>query len=131
MAFDIGVPTPEEAPVVSTVHLQAMTNNALTQAQFPGAVGAEYFHSWLARNTLQQARDANKGTLVARDSATGEVAGFIKWLVHEAGSDEAAAKELESFTKPSNTQLLDSYGELTERARREMMGTKPYYREST
>lgn len=131
MAFDIGVPTPEEAPVVSIVHLQAMTNNALTQAQFPGAAGAEYFHSWLARNTLQQARDANKGTLVARDSETGEVAGFIKWLVHEAGSDEAAAKDLESFTKPSNTQLLDSYGELTERARREMMGTKPYYREST
>ncbi|UNI18236.1 hypothetical protein JDV02_004515 [Purpureocillium takamizusanense] len=127
MAFDIVDPTPEQAPAVSTVHLQAMTNNALTQAQFPGEAAAKYFHRWLARNTLQHVRDANKGTLVARVSETGEVAGFIKWLVHEAGSNEAAAKDLESFSKPSNTELMDSYGELTERARREAMGAKPYY----
>ncbi|KAJ6437792.1 dihydroxy-acid dehydratase [Purpureocillium lavendulum] len=129
MGFDIVVPTAEEASAISDIHLRAMDNNALTHAQFPGAAAMDFFRGWLDRNTLQQARDAHKGVLVARDADTGEVASFIKWLVHESGTDESAAKDLEPFSEPCNVQLLNSYGELTERMRKQAMGTKPYCRE--
>ncbi|POR34406.1 Uncharacterized protein TPAR_05366 [Tolypocladium paradoxum] len=74
MGFDIAVPSPDEAPAVSDVHLRAMDANLLTHAQFPGPAALAFLRGWLERNTLQQASDADKGVLVARDAESGAVA---------------------------------------------------------
>ncbi|KND88202.1 hypothetical protein TOPH_07168 [Tolypocladium ophioglossoides CBS 100239] len=127
MGFDIGVPSPDEAPAVSDVHLRAMDANLLTHAQFPSPAARAFFREWLARNTLQQVRNADKGVLVARDAESGAVASFVKWLVHAAGGDEAAARDLEGWSDVCERTFLDSYGELTEGVRKQVMGEKPYY----
>ncbi|PNY27458.1 Uncharacterized protein TCAP_02614 [Tolypocladium capitatum] len=127
MGFDVGVPSADEAPAVSDVHLAAMDANLLTHAQFPSPAARAFFRAWLARNTLQQARDADKGVLVARDAESGAVVSFVKWLVHAAGGGEAAARDLEGWSDECGRRFLDSYAELTEGVRRQVMGQRPYY----
>ncbi|KAM4063064.1 acetyltransferase (GNAT) domain-containing protein [Hirsutella rhossiliensis] len=127
MGFDIAVPSADEAAAASDIHLRAMDANLLTQAQFPGPAAREFFRGWLTRNTFQHARDADKGVLVARDPASGRVASFVKWLVHGPGGAEVAARDLEGWSDICGTAVLRSYGELAEAARRQALGTSPYY----
>ncbi|KJZ74665.1 hypothetical protein HIM_06015 [Hirsutella minnesotensis 3608] len=127
MGFLVAVPLAGEAAVISDIHLRAMGANLLTHAQFPGQADRDFFHGWLTRNTLQHVRDADKGVLVARDAASGRVASFVKWLVHEPGGGESAASNLESFSDVCGTEVRRSYGELTEKVREGAMGTSAYY----
>ena len=128
MGFDMVIPSADEALAVSDVHLRAMDANQLTHAQYPSPAALAFFHGWLARNTLQQARDADKGVLIARDTESGAVASFVKWLVHPEGGGEKAARDLEGWTDVCERSVLDSYGQLTEGVRKGVMGGKAYYR---
>lgn len=130
MTFAVAVPSADEAAAASDIHLRAMDANRLTHAQFPGPAAWEFFRGWLTRNTVQHVDDADKGALVARDPASGCVASFVKWLVHGAGGGEVAARDIEGWSDVCDTAVRQSYGELTEAARKQALGTSPYYRES-
>ncbi|PHH87576.1 hypothetical protein CDD83_8677 [Cordyceps sp. RAO-2017] len=127
MGFDIIIPSADDAPAVSDIHLRAMDANLLTHAQFPGPAARDFLRGWLTRNTLQHARDADKGVLVARDALTGELASFVKWLVHPPGGGEVSARDLEGWSDVCATEVIQSYGQLTERAREQALGKKAYY----
>lgn len=129
MSFEISVPSADEASAVADVHLLAMKNDVLTKVQFPTPEAWEFFRGWLGRNTMQHTRDADKGVLVARDRETGEVASFIKWLVHPSGGDEAVAENVEGWSDVCEVKYLTSYGALTKETRKRVMGKQPYYRQ--
>ena len=124
MVFTIAIPSEQDVPTVSDIHLRPMDSNALLHAQFPDQSSLAYLRGWLGRNTGQHIREEDKGVFVAKCAASGETAGFVKWLVHRRDAEEEEDKWPETCRK----EYLDSYAELTEGVRRHVMGTRPYYR---
>ncbi|KAL7794508.1 hypothetical protein V8C37DRAFT_375817 [Trichoderma ceciliae] len=125
MALMICTPSEVEAAAVSTVHLRAMDENLLTHAQFPSPEGLQFFHAWLERNTLEHLRDEDKGALITKDEETGEVASFMKWLVHRPGEEVQQAED--EWPAVARKAYLDPYARLTERVRVRAVGEEAAY----
>lgn len=131
MAFDIVPAVKGDAAKVADVHLNAMGDNALLHAQFPSPESLEFLRGWLENDTAQHVEDGSKGVLIAKDDRSKETASFVKWQVHggkKASIDQPA--QAEEWPDSCRTEYLDSYGELTARVRKEVMGDSPYYRMS-
>lgn len=132
MTLHVAAAAESDASVIADVHLAAMEDNLLLHAQFPTADSIVFLRDFLAKDTVEHIQDASKGVLIARDVASGEVASFVKWLVHHPlNNKEAAEKPTEEEHWPAGCRVeyLDSYGALTARVRFSVMGDKPYYRE--
>jgi hypothetical protein len=128
MDFRITTPPKERRDELSDIHLRAMEPNELLHAQFPNAQSIEFLHGWLGRNTLEHIHDEDKGVLVAlAHDGTDTVTSFVKWLVHSAAAEDEAHEEWPAYCRQT---YLDSYGDLTQRIRDEVMGKESYYRTS-
>ncbi|KAM0250359.1 hypothetical protein ACHAQJ_008667 [Trichoderma viride] len=127
MALVICTPSEADAAAVSTVHLRAMDENLLTHAQFPSPEGLQFFHAWLERDTLEHLRDGDKGVLIAKDEETGNVASFVKWLVHRPGEEAVVPQVEEEWPEVARKEYLDPYAALTERVRVKVVGEKTAY----
>ncbi|KAH7312342.1 hypothetical protein B0I35DRAFT_53364 [Stachybotrys elegans] len=126
MGFRITIPQGERKDELSNIHLRAMESNELLHAQFPKAQSIEFLHGWLGRNTLEHMQDADKGVLVALAEDDEEtMVSFIKWLVHPKATEEETHEE---WPECCRQEYLDSYGDLTQRVRDEVMGAESYYR---
>ena len=127
MAFQIATATNKEDADVADVHLKAMQDNLLLHAQFPTTESLDWLQDFLAKDTNEHRDDAGKGVLIARDPGNAQIASFVKWLVHQPSSDTHGATS-EEWPPDSRTEYLDSYGDLTAKARQDVMGDNPYYR---
>lgn len=114
---------------VARVHLKAMDKNELLHAQFPNREALDFLQQWLEKDTLEHISSSDKGVLVARDNETGEIASFVKWIVHRVVDEQTTDDEVwPSFCR---SEYLDSYADLTAGVRKMVMGNdEPYYRES-
>ena len=132
MAFKIVVPSIDDASIVANTHLRAMDSNELLLAKFPDAECWSFLREWLRKDTIEHITDGkDKCILVARDTKTGQITSFVKWLIQrpKESPDDPDAEE-EQWPATCRTQYLDTYTTLTKEARKELMGDQPYYRES-
>ncbi|KEY69160.1 hypothetical protein S7711_04942 [Stachybotrys chartarum IBT 7711] len=128
MAFEIAEPAAATVDEISDVHLRAMESNELLHAQFPNPSSIEYLHGWLGRNTTEHVRDDDKGVLVALDAEHHATASFIKWLVHQGKNEDAEdVVDNEEWPESCRREYLDSYGQLTESVRKDVMRNESYY----
>lgn len=133
MAFDIVIPSEQDAPIISDLHIRAMDANLLTHAQFPNQQAMGFFRTWLTENTIQCIKETGKekGVLIARDQETGQVASFVKWFDYGEGGELSMPPGLsieEEFPDFCGRAVLDEYAQLTAGTRKQLMGKKPYYR---
>lgn len=110
------IPLVDDASVVADIHLRAMDQNLLTHAQFPNPKALEYFHSWIARDTLQHISDSDKGVLIARHPHSEETVGFLKWSEYGPGGEPAAIAD--EWPEYCGRQILDEYSALAAEARK-------------
>ena len=130
MALRIEPGTAGDAEDIADVHLRAMEDNLLLHAQFPNPESLAFLRNWLAKDTVEHTQDLGKGVLVARDEASGEIASFVKWLVHRpAEQDSSEPAQEEQWPESCRVKYLDSYSALTQRVRDSVMGDKPFFRE--
>lgn len=131
-AFDIVIPLADDAAVTSDIHLRAMEENLLTHAQFPNPQAWEFFREWLTTNTREHIQHSNKGVLIARDSATGEIASFIKWLEYGSGGEVALPPPTtaveDEWPEFCGRLILDEYTNIAADARKRVLGEKGYFR---
>lgn len=117
---------PGDAPEVAQIHIKAMDYNELLHAQFPSEEALDFLQRYLEKETVEFLQSDGKGVLVGRDSESGEIAGFAKWIVHREGDDDAPADDVwPSFCR---AEYLNPYADLTARVRKSVMGSAPYYR---
>lgn len=130
MPLEIGTPREDDVSAISDLHLRAMDANILLHAQFPNAPSLQYLHGWLDRDTVQHLKDNDKGISVSRDLETQKIVSFVKWLVHrdESGDTEPTVDD-EPWPETCRKEYLDSYSEITQNVRKEVMGRSSYYRE--
>ncbi|KAH7151841.1 hypothetical protein B0J13DRAFT_250040 [Dactylonectria estremocensis] len=129
MAFDIVVPSGDDALEMASTHLAAMDANLLMHAQFPNAESREFLRDWLRKDTLDHIADNDKGVLIARNTDTGEIASFVKWNVQRQrrSGDKDGGEHEEEIPECCRREYLDSYAELTKKARRNVLGDGAHY----
>ncbi|KAF7545890.1 hypothetical protein G7Z17_g8824 [Cylindrodendrum hubeiense] len=129
MAFDIVVPSENDAPEVASTHLAAMDANLLMHAQFPNAESREFHREYLRKDTLDHIADEDKGVLIARNTDTGKIASFVKWNVQRLrrSEDKDEEEHHEEVPECCRREYLDSYAELTKKARRNVLGDRAHY----
>ncbi|KAK7415279.1 hypothetical protein QQX98_006028 [Neonectria punicea] len=132
MAFDIVVPSENDAADVASTHLAAMDPNLLMHAQFPNTESLDFLRGWLRKDTLDHIAGDNKGVLIARDTETGKMVGFVKWNTQRQRrpGDKEEEEHEEEFPACCRQEYLDSYAELTKEARRKVLGDRAHYRKS-
>ena len=129
MPFDIIVPSRGDAAGLASLHIAAMDANLLMHAQFPNDEARQFLHSWLCEDTQHHIANDNTGVLIARDADTGRIASFVKWNVQRPNEKEEQEPD-ENIPECCRREYLDSYAELTKKARREVLGDQPHYRKS-
>ncbi|KAK4134855.1 hypothetical protein BT67DRAFT_283488 [Trichocladium antarcticum] len=122
--FAAARPLPADAPRLAAIHLAAMDANPLLHAQFPTPASLANLARFLEAHTVDQLRNAAaaaasaSGVLVARDPATGTIAGFAKWdsPVHPADGalESGDLRDLEGCRR----EFLDGYASRAAEARR-------------
>lgn len=131
-SFDIVIPLEDDAALTADIHLRAMAEDVLTNAQFPNSQAWEYFREWLARNTREHIRHSGKGVLIARDPATGDIASFIKWLEYGPGGEDTLAPRTavvkDEWPEFCGRSILDEYANIAGDIRRRVLGQKGYFR---
>lgn len=112
-----------------------MQDNLLTHAQFPNPQAWEYFREWLTNNTMEHIQHANKGVLIARDPATGDVASFVKWLEYGPGGEVSlfpptanATTTEDEWPEFCGRDILDEYTVIAAEARKRILKEKGYFR---
>ncbi|KFG85017.1 uncharacterized protein G6M90_00g037340 [Metarhizium brunneum] len=130
-SFDIVIPLEDDAALTADIHLRAMAEDVLTNAQFPNSQAWEYFREWLARNTREHIRHSGKGVLIARDPATGDIASFIKWLEYGPGGEDTLAPRTaaveDEWPEFCGRSILDEYANIAGDIRRRVLGQKGYF----
>lgn len=133
MGLRVSPAAERDAADIADIHLEAMQDNLLLHAQFPNPESLGFLRKWLAKDTIEHTQDITKGVLVARDEESGEIASFVKWLVHRPATkaeDPAKPAEEEHWPESCRVEYLESYGALTARVRDSVMGDKPYARKT-
>lgn len=131
--FDVVIPLADDASITSDIHLRAMQDNLLTHAQFPNPQAWEYFREWLTKNTMEHIQQANKGVLIARDPATGDVASFVKWLEYGPGGEVSLLTPTATTTEDEWPEfcgrgILDEYTVIAAEARKRILKERGYFR---
>jgi hypothetical protein len=129
MPFDIIVPSKGDAEELASLHITAMDANLLMHAQFPNDAARQFFHSWLCKDTQDHIANDNMGVLIAQDSDTGKIASFVKWNAQRPNENEEHEPD-ENIPECCRREYLDTYAELTKKARRQVLGDQPHYRKS-
>jgi hypothetical protein len=130
MTLHVAAAAERDASGIADVHLAAMEDNLLLHAQFPSPDSLVWLREFLAKETVEHTQDASKGVLVARDDESGEIASFVKWLVHRPSGDGKAKPDEEvAWPEGCRVEYLDSYGKMTAEVRERVMVGQPYYRE--
>ncbi|KAF4978789.1 hypothetical protein FZEAL_4903 [Fusarium zealandicum] len=129
MAFEIAVPSEQDAPSTASTHLTAMDANLLMHAQFPTAESRDFLRNWLCRDTLNHVSSSDKKVLISRDTETGRIASFIKWSIQRqirlrGNEDESHEEELPACCRQ---EYIGSYAALTKDARIKVLGDQPHY----
>ncbi|KAH7013452.1 hypothetical protein EDB80DRAFT_372576 [Ilyonectria destructans] len=129
MTFEILVPSENDASEVASTHLAAMDANLLMHAQFPNAKSREFLGEYLLKDTLAHIADDDKGVLISRSTDTGKIASFIKWNVQRQRrpDDKDEEEHDEEIPECCRREYLDSYAELTKKARRNVLGDRAHY----
>jgi hypothetical protein len=131
MAFEIVVPSEQDAPGVASTFFSAMDINLLMHAQFPNPESKEFMRNWLLKDVMDHVQSADKGILVARDSETGKIASFAKWNIQrQSRQEENEDQDDEEFPDFCGRQYLGPYAALTKSKRDKVLGDKTYYRKS-
>ncbi|TWU73038.1 hypothetical protein ED733_001948 [Metarhizium rileyi] len=130
-SFEILIPLADDAAFTADVHLRAMADDTLTRAQFPSPEALDFFRQWLTKNTLEHIWHSDKGVLIARNPATGELASFIKWLEYGPGGEvdlASAATTLEDeWPESCGRSILDEYRSIAAGIRRRILGRQGYF----
>lgn len=117
-----------DASEVAEVHLKAMDSNELIHAQFPSPDALDFLRSYLEKETVEFLQSSDKGVLVAKDSQSGEIASFIKWVVHHGDAEELSPAD-DIWPSFCRTEYLNPYANLTASIRKSVIGSDSYYRE--
>ncbi len=129
--FDVSPPLEGDAARIAAIHLAAMESNPLLHAQFPTPESLGALHDFLEAYTVEQLPNPQAGILVARDSASGQVASFARWDYPSVG-DIASVKIEASDLKDAHgcrPEFLDGYALLAEEARARCFGETACYSE--
>ncbi|KAM0201109.1 hypothetical protein ACHAPA_002280 [Fusarium lateritium] len=128
MAFEIVVPSEQDAPGVASTFFSAMDINLLMHAQFPNPESKEFMRNWLLKDVMDHVQSVGKGILVARDSETGKIASFAKWNIQrQSRQEENEDQDDEEFPDFCGRQYLGPYAALTKSKRDKVLGDKTYY----
>lgn len=132
MPFNIAIPSNNDAVELANLHLAAMDANLLMDAQFPNDDARRFLHAWLCNDTKHHIANDSMGVFVARDVDTGKIASFVKWNVQRPNGADHGQQPDEDDHVPEccRREYLDSYAELTKKARRQLLGDRPHYRKS-
>ncbi|KAL2162062.1 hypothetical protein VTH06DRAFT_7847 [Thermothelomyces fergusii] len=124
--FVVSRPQEADAPRIAQIHVAAMDANPLLHAQFPTSEGLKSLQRYLEAHTTEQLRDPSSGILVARDTETGVITGFVKWNSPshpEVKLERGSLRDIEGC----RPELLDRYVALVEEAKKRCFGDQPCY----
>ncbi len=126
--FATARPLEADAPRLAEIHLAAMDSNPLLHAQFPTPDSLENLRRFLKAYTANQLRDAASGTLVARDTESNTIAGFVKWDSPSHPEDvKLESGDLRNL-EGCQVEFLDGYASLAAQVRERSFGDRLCYR---
>jgi hypothetical protein len=120
--FKISTPGEADADRIATIHLAAMQPNALLHVQFPTQESLKSLHRFLVQDTLMHLNSLDKGVLVARDGALGDITGFVKWEVPSNAAGKVQQEEELDWPEDCCREWIDKYYEQAEKAERDAIG---------
>ncbi|KAI0129447.1 acyl-CoA N-acyltransferase [Xylariales sp. AK1849] len=118
--FDVTTPNESDANRIASIHIAAMQSNMLLHAQFPTRGSLRSLHRYLVDDTALHLRNVSKGILVARDSDSQDIVGFVKWeLPSKPGQTED--EELD-WPEDCDRKYIDEYYALAKEAELRAIG---------
>lgn len=125
MTLKLELATEKDADSIGDVHMAAFATNPNLLKHFPTPASKIGLHACVARKATEDMRDPHTVVLVVKDTDLGDkVISYGKWSLPSSSSETEAPW---IWPEETRVDIVDSWTELVEGTKEDLLGDKPHY----